>query len=37
MICIGGEELFKQSRKLLLWVVQETFGDYVGGGSGAGH
>ncbi len=29
MTCIGSEELFKQSRKLLLWVVQKTLGDYV--------
>ena len=29
MTCVGSEELFKQSRKLLLRVVQETLGDYV--------
>jgi len=29
MTCIGSEELFKQSRKLLFCVVRETLGDYV--------
>ena len=36
MTCVGSEELFKQSRKLLLWVVQKTLGDYMcSAGSGA--